>query len=519
MNKLSKKQKTTYMLFTYTILLIGLILSVALFWLYPINTAKIPFIQIKSPSQTSTKTITFALISPENYSNENVKIIQNPEYINSVNDFDSALAFEFAKKHNSSPIFKYFANQKEFESFLESNPEVIGIGISENNLINSSSLLLSQAYRYSEQVLIAHKKNTFSESFLAQISSNPSIIYSPKNNNLSQNIIINVSENNPNINDLSELAKQYPQILIKTNTLTTFELGKYLTENPLELAKIEKNQLSILQMLYPNIEGKLVLNINTPMVWVVSDKNKNLPQEKNLINLVNQFFDDYRTNGKMAALAENYSYDLNRLDNLDLQYFYKRVSTKLLPLLPLYKAAAKATNQPWTLLAALSYQESQWVADAVSTTGARGLMMINEITAEQLNIEQNDDPKTQIMAGAKYLKKLREDLEFIPEDDRTLIALCAYNIGGGGLSQLIRSFIKPSAQPSEVLEPAGKYITVRLTKSDWQSVIWGNLRNYILEQSLKGRASSQPVVLTERIRIFQSLLEEMEKNKFFEKKN
>ena len=84
----------------------------------------------------------------------------------------------------------------------------------------------------------------------------------------------------------------------------------------------------------------------------------------------------------------------------------------------------------WRLIAAQMYQESHFDPDAVSHAGAVGLMQLMPATAEALGFENPDDPETGIHAGVKYLNHLRNRFDkHIPMDQRTWLALAAYNIG------------------------------------------------------------------------------------------
>ena len=63
---------------------------------------------------------------------------------------------------------------------------------------------------------------------------------------------------------------------------------------------------------------------------------------------------------------------------------------------------------PWTLIAAVAYQESKWDNDAISHTGVRGLMQLTTLTAEHLGIEDRKDAIQSIQGGSFYLKYLYE---------------------------------------------------------------------------------------------------------------
>ncbi len=84
----------------------------------------------------------------------------------------------------------------------------------------------------------------------------------------------------------------------------------------------------------------------------------------------------------------------------------------------------------WRLIAAQMYQESHFDPKAVSVAGAVGLMQLMPATAESLGFSDPADPEVGIHAGIKYLDRLRDRFDrHIPMNERTWLALAAYNIG------------------------------------------------------------------------------------------
>jgi membrane-bound lytic murein transglycosylase F len=100
----------------------------------------------------------------------------------------------------------------------------------------------------------------------------------------------------------------------------------------------------------------------------------------------------------------------------------------------MFVAAQEATGIDWRLLAAISYQESQWDPGATSETGVRGFMQLTEDTARHLGVSDRLDPRQSVLAAARYLHDLKEKMpRRIAEPDRTWFALAAFNIGLGHL--------------------------------------------------------------------------------------
>jgi len=88
--------------------------------------------------------------------------------------------------------------------------------------------------------------------------------------------------------------------------------------------------------------------------------------------------------------------------------FLTRVVQRLPEWEELFKEAAVQTDQHWTLLAAISYQESHWNPKAISKTGVRGLMMLTQTTAKEVGISKRTDPKQSVKGGSIYFQNLLE---------------------------------------------------------------------------------------------------------------
>jgi membrane-bound lytic murein transglycosylase F len=138
--------------------------------------------------------------------------------------------------------------------------------------------------------------------------------------------------------------------------------------------------------------------------------------------------------GTLARLIERYVPDLKQFQRLDASGLHERVRSALPLYRQLFRDAQEKTGIDWRLLAALAYQESKWDPGATSETGVRGFMQITEDTARRLGVTNLLDPGQNVLAGARYLRDLKEKLPArIQEPDRTWLALAAYNIGLGHL--------------------------------------------------------------------------------------
>lgn len=120
--------------------------------------------------------------------------------------------------------------------------------------------------------------------------------------------------------------------------------------------------------------------------------------------------------------------------------------------LPTYKKYFKKYSElykiPWTLIAAVAYQESKWNEDATSHTGVKGLMQLTSQTAEHLGVDDREDPHQSIRGGAFYLKYLYDKTsKKISSPERWALALSAYNIGWGHLRDAHRLAVELKKNP------------------------------------------------------------------------
>jgi len=115
-----------------------------------------------------------------------------------------------------------------------------------------------------------------------------------------------------------------------------------------------------------------------------------------------------------------YSKYLSRPKNIKGESKLVALVDKLSPYDELLKVNAERHSFDWRLIAAQMYQESHFDPEAVSYAGAEGLMQIMPATASELGVEDLNDPKSNITAGVKYMRILRDQFEQeLPLEDKT----------------------------------------------------------------------------------------------------
>ncbi len=96
----------------------------------------------------------------------------------------------------------------------------------------------------------------------------------------------------------------------------------------------------------------------------------------------------------------------------------------------IFKKASEIYNVPENLIKAVAKAESNFKPEAVSSSGAQGVMQLMPATAEYLGVTDSFDAEQNIMGGTKYLKELLDKYE-----GDTKLALAAYNAGMGNVAK------------------------------------------------------------------------------------
>jgi membrane-bound lytic murein transglycosylase MltF len=124
-------------------------------------------------------------------------------------------------------------------------------------------------------------------------------------------------------------------------------------------------------------------------------------------------------------------------------------------ILALFQKYGDQYDIDWLLIAAQSYQESQFRQEVKSGAGAVGLMQIKPSTAADKNIGIKgvaQDPDKNVHAGVKYLRFLAdryfEDLKDDPLN-QTFFALAAYNAGPSRFERLRKQAAEQGYDPDK----------------------------------------------------------------------
>ncbi|MDO7667294.1 MAG: membrane-bound lytic murein transglycosylase MltF, partial [Pseudomonadota bacterium] len=241
---------------------------------------------------------------------------------------------------------------------------------------------------------------------------------------------LEVMANSSHIELLNSYKEDIPELTWTENKeLDSSGLLELVELEMIDYTIADSNDLVANQTLFPELRVAFDLSEPESLAWAMS-----LSEDGSLSAAMVSFFDQMEESGDIDRLIEKYYGHIRRFDYIDTKTYYRRIQTRLPEYEQLFKKAAEKFGFDWRLLAAISYQESHWDPQAVSSTGVRGLMMLTQVTAEEMNIDNREDPAQSIDAGAGYLASMLARLpERINEPDKTWIALAAYNVGLGHL--------------------------------------------------------------------------------------
>ena len=207
------------------------------------------------------------------------------------------------------------------------------------------------------------------------------------------------------------------------------DLLQAVSRESIDFTIIDSNIFDLNRRYFPAVRVAFEIENEQSLAWAAR-----LDNDDTLVQKMREFFVQPRTATLLTRLRERYFDHIDGYQSVGTFTFMAQMRERLPDVRPLLEKAAEITGLDWRLLAAVSYQESHWNPTAVSRTGVRGLMMLTRPTAQQLGIDDRNDPEQSAVGGARYLQSMIDRLpERIDHPDRLWLALAAYNIGLGHL--------------------------------------------------------------------------------------
>lgn len=226
--------------------------------------------------------------------------------------------------------------------------------------------------------------------------------------------------------ELLRLREQYPELAWESRPdLESAELMQMVLDREIDYTIADSNEFALTRRFMPHLGVAFDLTDPQPLAWAMA-----FAEDSSLYDAMEAFFKRIREDGTLHQLIERYYGHIGRLNFVELQTFVKHFEKRLPQFDAMFKEAEQATGIDWRMLAAIGYQESHWNPRAKSPTGVRGIMMLTQATARQMQIKSRLDPRQSIVGGAKYLRYIEDRLpDRIKEPDRLWLTLAGYNVG------------------------------------------------------------------------------------------
>jgi membrane-bound lytic murein transglycosylase F len=243
---------------------------------------------------------------------------------------------------------------------------------------------------------------------------------------------------------LENLANRIPDLsIVLHENVPTEELIRRVAEKEIDITVADSNIALLNRRYHPQAVLGPPLGKKEQLGWAVK------PEATALRAKIDQFFKHIQENGVYGDLFRQYYAEVERFDYVDMKIYHRRLATRLPKYQPILMAAAREFDFDWRLIAAQMYQESHFRRYARSHAGAYGLMQLTKRTAKSFGVTDITDPEQNIYAGVRHLRSLFDYYDIQNDSDRQSIALAAYNIGQGHVSDAQKLAISMRLDPNK----------------------------------------------------------------------
>jgi membrane-bound lytic murein transglycosylase F len=223
-----------------------------------------------------------------------------------------------------------------------------------------------------------------------------------------------------NLND--ELGGGIQIRTINKDTITTEDLIEMVSQGKISYTVSDIDLAKLNKTYFKNINISLVVGHPQRASWAV---RKTMPE---LAEAVSRWFEENENNSKLAQINKRYFEMSKAFEGTNPVLKKGQIS----PFDEFFRKYADQYGFDWRLLASISFQESNFLANSASWKGASGLMGLMPRTAQALGVSGDElyDPEQNIKAACKLLVKLEKYFSGIEnEEERTKYVLGAYNAG------------------------------------------------------------------------------------------
>lgn len=204
------------------------------------------------------------------------------------------------------------------------------------------------------------------------------------------------------------------------------EIIKLVSEGKIKYTVIDNHKASIHQSYFPNIDINTPISLSQRIAWAV---RKNSPE---LLDIINTGLKTIKKKPDYNIIYKKYFQNKRQFNQRIDSEYYTESTGKISKYDDLVKKYATSLGWDWRLVKSLVFQESKFNSKNESWAGAEGLMQLMPATAKELGVTDANDPDQNIKAGIKYLKRMYNYWDNIPDSiQRIKFAMASYNCGYG----------------------------------------------------------------------------------------
>lgn len=329
--------------------------------------------------------------------------------------FEYEMVHQFAKKHGVEVVVIVPESWSEMGQWLQEGRA---------DLIAATVTMTPQRFKNKRELVFCHRYGEFFESIITRADDR-----SIQSLDDLKGRTIHVRESSSYYESLKEIQNKKKlkfKIERVPETEETFEILDKVAKGKYDLTCADQTLLNQSVRLGERLKPVVKLPRVRGYGWVVREDQPQLREA------INAFFDKEVGRSTYNTIYNRY-FNLSR--NTSLEKKFELAGTgQISPYDDLVKKHAATYEFPWTLMCSLMFQESSFKADAVSWSGAQGLMQLMPPTAREVGVKDPFDPDDNIRGGTYYLKK---QYRRVPDEvdvlNTTCFALASYNGGYGHL--------------------------------------------------------------------------------------
>lgn len=206
--------------------------------------------------------------------------------------------------------------------------------------------------------------------------------------------------------------------------LSTDEIIKMVADGKIKYTIADSNIANINASFYHDLDVSVPISNSQRIAWAVH------PDADGLLDATNTWIRAHRKKKEFNVIYNKYFKNKRSFKRRVKSEFFSLNNNQISKYDDIIKANANQIGWDWRLLASVVYQESRFINEAKSWTGARGLMQMLPTTASEMGVNNIMDATDNIRGGSLYLKKMYDEFGDIEDpNQRIKFTLAAYNCG------------------------------------------------------------------------------------------